>query len=307
MNRRQVLFGAGATAMALGGFVPLASAGPVGEMPASAMFLPFSMGIRGNYMLNGTAVLRGKLVGEALTETQVIWRQTPKVKSDLHFGSRLVFDGKGHLFITTGERSHFSEMAQKLDNTFGKTIRIHPDGTIPKDNPFVNTSGALPEIWSYGHRNMQGAFLHPETGELWTMEHGPRGGDEINLDLPGKNYGWPVITYGINYNGDKVGEGITEKEGMEQPLHMWNPSIAPSNMIYYTGDLFPQWKGKVFVGAMAHKYLGMLTVEGTKIVSEEKLLVEEGERIRDVAQGPDGAIYVFFDSDYARILRLVPA
>lgn len=253
---------------------------------------------------NGTAVFKAKLSGNALIDGQVIWRQTPKIKSGAHFGSRLAFAPDKTLFITTGDRFSQRDQAQKLDNTVGKVIRINRDGSIPADNPFLQTAGAKPEIWSYGHRNMQGAFVHPETGALWSMEHGPQGGDEINLDQAGKNYGWPVITYGENYDGTYIGPKA--KDGMEQPLHYWVPSIAPSGMMFYTGDAFPQWKGRLFVGSLKFQYLNMLTLDGTKILAEEKLLTEVGERVRDVAQGHDGFIYVCFDQDDGRVIRLEP-
>jgi glucose/arabinose dehydrogenase len=260
---------------------------------------------------NGTAVARGRLVREGaprVDDVRVIWRMMPTLDSTLHFGCRLVFARDGALFITTGERSIDAgrRQAQRLDSAFGKVIRIQADGTAPKDNPFVARSGALPEIWSYGHRNVQAAALHPDTGELWIVDHGARGGDEVNVVERGKDYGWPTITYGIEYSGGKIGEGITAREGMEQPLYYWDPVIAPSGMAFYTGAAFPAWKGSLFVGALAGRHLARLTLDGRRVVGEERLLADRG-RIRDVRVGPDGAIYVATDEDDGAILRIVPA
>ncbi len=203
---------------------------------------------------NSTAVARGVLSadGLALTDLRVIFSQKPKVRSTKHFGSRLVFDKEGHLFIGLGERSEeqFRTQAQDLNSHLGKVVRIFPDGSVPKDNPFVDRAGALPEIWSYGHRNIQGAALNPETGELWTNEHGPRGGDEINRPQPGRNYGWPVVSYGVNYDGTPVGTGKQKAEGMEEPLYHWTPVIGASGMLFYTGSAFPDWKGSLFNGGL---------------------------------------------------------
>ena len=256
----------------------------------------------------GTAVARGKLTSDGLQDVQVIWRQVPKVSGGNHFGSRLVFARDGTLFITTGERFAYRDSAQTLSNTLGKVIRINRDGTIPSDNPFVGRKGALPEIWSYGHRNMQGATLHPETGQLWTIEHGAQGGDELNLDLAGKNYGWPVITWGVDYSGAKIGEGTT-KAGMEQPNFYWVPSIAPSGLLYYNGDAFPDWRGSFFVGAMKWQGLSRLVpVPGAPGTFKEERFQDKAikQRIRDVTQGPDGAIYLLVDSGDAEILRISP-
>jgi aldose sugar dehydrogenase len=253
----------------------------------------------------GTAVARGRLGEEQLEDVQVIYRQQPKVQGDAHFGSRLVFAKDGTLFITQGDRQAYREQAQNLGSGLGKLIRINPDGSIPKDNPFVGRSGARPEIYSYGHRNMQAAALHPETGQLWTVEHGARGGDELNHPEKGKNYGWPVITYGRDYSGAKIGEG-TAKEGMEQPVYYWDPIIAPSGAVWYTGDRYPGWKGSLFVGSMGPRALVRLTVENGRVTKEERYLAELGERIRDVQQGPDGLLYVVTDENEGRLLRVVP-
>jgi glucose/arabinose dehydrogenase len=257
---------------------------------------------------NGTAVARGRLRDDktGLEDVSVIFRQVPKVQSTGHFGSRLAFAPDGTLFVTLGERQKFKERAQRLDMHFGKVVHINADGSVPKDNPFADRrDGAKPEIWSYGHRNPQSAAINPATGRLWTVEHGAKGGDEINIPEAGKNYGWPVISYGVDYDGSKIGEG-RERAGMEQPLHYWDPSIAPSGMAFYTGDQFPQWKGDLFVGALKAKSLVRVDLDGDRVVGEEKLLTDLGERIRDVRQGPDGALYVLTDAQNGKLLRLTP-
>jgi glucose/arabinose dehydrogenase len=254
----------------------------------------------------GTAVARGKLGERGLEGTQVVWRQKPKVKGAAHWGSRLVFHPDGTLFVTMGERFSYRDRAQDLTTTLGKIVRIHPDGSIPRDNPFVGRKGVLPEIWSYGHRNVQAAALEPGTNRLWTVEHGARGGDELNHPEAGKNYGWPVITYGIDYSGLKIGEGVA-KAGMEQPVYFWDPVIAPSGMVFYTGDRYPGWKGSVFVGSLNPGLLVRLVLENGKVAREERYLGELGERIRDVRQGPDGLLYMLTDNPQGRILKLVPS
>jgi glucose/arabinose dehydrogenase len=259
---------------------------------------------------NHTAVARARLSpdGARLGDLKVIFRQTPSLKSDKHFGSRLVFARDGTLFVTLGERSIIEgrRQAQRMDGTLGKVARINPDGSIPADNPFVGKPGARPEIFSIGHRNIQAAALNPATGELWEVEHGARGGDELNIVRTGRDYGWPTITYGVEYMGGPIGEGITAKAGMEQPVYYWDPVIAPSGMAFYTGDLFPAWKGSVFVGGLTDQRLTRLALSGDKVVGEERLLEAEGERIRDVVQGPDGALYIATDADRGRILKLTP-
>ena len=259
---------------------------------------------------NSTAVARGKLTQDetALTGVAVIFSQKPKVPSTAHFGSRLVFDGKGHLFITMGERSsgQFRGQAQDLNSHLGKIVRLNEDGSVPRDNPFIVKASARPEIWSYGHRNVQAAALNPATGELWEIEHGPMGGDELNVAEAGKNYGWPVISYGVNYDGSPVGSGEARAEGMEDPLYQWTPVIAPSGMMFYSGKLAPQWERNIFVGGLRAESLVRLELEGRKVIHEERLLQNLGERIRDVIEGPDGAIYVATDADNGKILKLVP-
>jgi len=257
---------------------------------------------------NNTAVARGRLAGDRVENVQVIFHQTPSLNSTKHFGGRLVFAPDGTLFVTTGERSILEgrAQAQRLDGTLGKVVRINPDGSIPKDNPFVGRQGARPEIWSYGHRNILSAAIDPATGKLWEVEHGAKGGDELNQPQAGKNYGWPTITYGVEYSGQKIGEGITAKEGMEQPVYYWDPVIAPAGMAFYQGDLFPAWKGNILIGGLSSKALIRLVMQDGKVVGEERLLTDLGERIRDVIVGPDGAIYLATDSQNGRVLKVTP-
>ncbi|HKH71210.1 MAG TPA: PQQ-dependent sugar dehydrogenase [Vicinamibacterales bacterium] len=263
---------------------------------------------------NNTAVARGKLVDGAapkVENVQVIYHQVPSLVSTLHFGGRLVWNRDGTLFITQGDRSitEGRMQAQKMDSLLGKIVRLNADGSIPKDNPFVGKEGIRPEIWSYGHRNIQAAVLHPQTGELWEVEHGTRGGDEVNIARKGKDYGWPTIAYGIEYQGPPITGGIQQKDGMEQPVYYWDPNIAPSGMIFYTGKLFPAWQNSMFVGGLGSTNLVRLSVKGDRVVGEERLLQDlqpSRERLRDVRQGPDGAIYLLTDSAKGRILKLVP-
>jgi aldose sugar dehydrogenase len=263
---------------------------------------------------SATTVARAMLAldgeGGQLDDVQTIFRQQPVGFGGLHFGSRLTFASDGSLFVTLGERGQ-RDRAQDLSTHYGKVVRLRPDGSVPSDNPFmskggVSTGGARPENWSYGHRNAQAAALHPATGRLWTIEHGARGGDELNIPLAGRNYGWPVITYGRDYSGARIGEG-TAKAGMEQPLYYWDPSIAPSGMAFYTGDLFPEWKGSLFVGALRGQALHRLVLDGDRVVGEEVLLKDRGERIRDVRAGPDGALWLVTDDRQGLVLRVVPA
>jgi len=258
---------------------------------------------------NGTSVARAKLVLDNksghLEDLKVIFRQQPAFKSPYHFGSRLVWAKDGTLFITTGERNFGRQEAQNPANDLGKVIRINPDGSIPDDNPKL--PGWAPEVWSIGHRNMQGAALRPGTGQLYTVEHGARGGDELNRPEKGKNYGWPIITYGIDYSGEPIGEGITAKKGMEQPVYYWVPSIATSGLAFYTGDLFPDWQGDAFVGGLAGQHIERLIFDGDKIAGAELLLADQGKRIRDVRSGPDGALWVLTDDDDGEVLRITPA
>jgi glucose/arabinose dehydrogenase len=267
---------------------------------------------------NNTAVARGRLVDGAspgVDDVKVIYHQRPSLKSTMHYGSRLVFSRDGKLFVTQGERSitEGRMQAQRMDGLLGKIVRINPDGSIPKDNPFVGREGVPAEMWSLGHRNVQAAALHPTTGELWEVEHGTRGGDEINIVRKGKDYGWPTIAYGIEYAGGPITGNKTAQAGMEQPIYYWDPVIAPSGMAFYTGDLFPAWKSSataatLFIGGLASQNLVRLTINGERVVDEERLLtdLQPRQRIRDVVQGPDGAVYVLTDEDRGRILKLLP-
>jgi glucose/arabinose dehydrogenase len=252
----------------------------------------------------GTRVARARLSDGRLEDLQVIFEGL-MVDSDHHFGSRLGFDRDGFLFVTLGERGR-SKRAQDLDALAGKVVRLHPDGSVPADNPFVGRADAAPEVFSYGHRNPQGLAIHPETGRVWVEEHGPLGGDEVNVARAGVNYGWPVITYGRAYSGLPIGEG-SEKEGMAQPLHYWVPSISPSGMAFYQGDAFPQWQGDLFVGALSGELLARLELDGERVVEEERLLDGVLGRIRDVRVGPDGYLYLLTDESDGGLYRLEPA
>lgn len=254
----------------------------------------------------GTSVARATLGDGRLENVRVIYQQTPKVSGSSHFGSRIVFRDDGTMFITQGDRASHRQQAQNLSSGIGKIVRINSDGSVPQDNPFVGRSGARAEIWSYGHRNVQSAAIDPATGRLWTVEHGPRGGDELNQPEAGKNYGWPVVSSGRDYSGAKIGEG-TAKEGMEQPVYYWDPVIAPSGMTFYTGDAFPGWKGSILVGGMSPGLLVRLAMSGGRVTTEERYIRDLAERIRDVKQGPDGSVYVITDSSQGRILRLSPS
>jgi glucose/arabinose dehydrogenase len=267
---------------------------------------------------NNTAVARGKLVDGATPKIEgltVIYRQTPSLASPLHFGSRLVFARDGKLFVTQGERSILAgqKQAQDLASGLGKIMRINPDGSVPKDNPFVGKAGAQPQIWSYGNRNVQAAALHPTTGELWEVEFGPQGGDEVNIVRKGKDYGWPTISYGVNYGPAKtpITGGETQRPGMEQPLYYWDPVIAPSGMIFYTGGLFPKWKGSLLISGRGPQglpggFITRLTFKGEKVVGEERLEVPGPVNLRDIRQGPDGGVYVLKDGPAGQIIKLTP-
>jgi aldose sugar dehydrogenase len=253
----------------------------------------------------GTELARGRLAGHRLEDVQILFKQAPKGSRGQHFGGRIVFDRAGYVYLTLGDRGEM-QRAQKPDDHAGSVIRLHDDGRVPKDNPFVGRAGWKPEKFTIGNRNMQGAALHPQTGVLWTHEHGPQGGDEINVMRPGVNYGWPVITYGANYGtGTRIGEG-TQKSGMQQPLHYWVPSIAPSGMAFYTGDKFERWKGDLFVGALRDQMLVRVKLDGEKVVSEERLLKGVLGRIRDVRAGPDGFLYLLTDESNGKLVRLEP-
>jgi glucose/arabinose dehydrogenase len=253
----------------------------------------------------GTAVARAELDGNILRNSEIIFRALPKNSGGIHFGSRLLISPEGHLYITLGERGNMHN-AQNLRHHGGSVIRIDTDGGIPSDNPFKGSGDAFEEIYTYGHRNPQGMALNRETGEIWVHEHGPKGGDEINILKSGANYGWPEITYGTNYNGSIISRETT-KPGMEQPLIYWIPSIAPSGMAFYYGDLFPLWKGNLFAGALAGKHLRRLELENGRVVHQEVLLQNTVGRIRDVRSGPDGAIYILTDEKQGRLYKLEPS
>jgi glucose/arabinose dehydrogenase len=260
---------------------------------------------------SGTALAKGVLRedagGASVEQVKVIFRQMPTVDSTFHYGSRIVFAPDGTLFLTLGERAipPYHLESQNVNSHFGKVVRIRPDGSVPQDNPFVGRADAKPEIWSYGHRNIQAAALDAN-GRLWTIEHGPRGGDELNRPEAGKNYGWPVITYGIDYRGPKIGDGITAKEGMEQPVYYWDPVIAPSGMLFYTGALFPEWQGDLFVGGLSSTKLVRLKLENDRVVGEEWLLQDRASRIRDVKQAADGSLWLLVEGPTPSILRVTP-
>ncbi len=253
----------------------------------------------------GTEVLRARLQQHTLRDIEVLFRMQPKTDTVHHFGGRLAFDRQGYLYLSLGDRGD-KERAQKLDDHAGSIIRLHDDGRVPADNPFVGTKGALPEKYTLGHRSVQGLAMNPTSGELWAHEHGPQGGDEINILRAGQNYGWPVITYGRNYViGTKIGEG-THKTGMVQPLTYWVPSIGPSGMTFYTGNRFPRWKGNLFIGALSGELLVRIELSGDRIVRQERLLQGRFGRIRDVRTGPDGFLYLLTDEDNGKLLRLEP-
>jgi len=260
----------------------------------------------GEGVLAGTAVASAVLGDGGLTEVKVIYRQEPKVDAENHFGSRLAFDGQGHLFISQGERT-MRMMSQQLDKLQGKLVRLNLDGSIPADNPFVGQADVRPEIWSYGHRNSQGLAIDPRTGKLWESEHGPRGGDEINLPEPGRNYGWPLITYGIDYSGLPIAESVGQaREGLEQPHHYWPKSPGISGLAFYTGHPGSAWNDSLFLGSLAERNLIRLQLDGDQIVGEERLLGELEQRVRDVRVGADGKVYVLTDEVEGQLLQIEP-
>lgn len=257
---------------------------------------------------NATSVARGALTadGGSVENVEVIFRALPVYDGTAHFGSALAFDPLGRLFITLGDRSDrpMRPQAQDLGSHMGKTIRINADGSVPQDNPFVGREGALPEIWSLGHRNVQGVAIQPGSGAVWTVEHGTRGGDEINLDRAGANYGWPDVAYGIEYRGGAINEGITARQGTEQPAYYWDPVIAPGGMVFYTGVMFPTWEGDLLVAGLKEQHIARLVLENDRVVGEERLLTDLGERVRDVAVGPDGAVWAITDEEDGKLVRL---
>ena len=274
---------------------------------ASNRTIYFCFSEPGKGTTNSTALARARLSQDArrLEDVKVIFSQQPKFSSTAHFGCRIVERPDGTLFLTLGDRFSRRDDAQTLDNHHGKVVRVAKDGAVPKDNPFVGKAGALPEIWSYGHRNSQGATLAPD-GSLWTHEHGARGGDEINRPQAGKNYGWPQVSFGVNYDGSKIGSGDSAAPGLEPPLHHWTPSIAPSGMAFLTSDRYgAAWKGNLLVGSLKFQYLDRIELKDGQVVAEHKLLEDLGQRIRDVRQGPDGLLYVLTDNANGRLIRLL--
>lgn len=257
---------------------------------------------------NGTAVARARLSDDLsrVENVQVIFRVQPTYDGDKHFGSSLAFAPDGTLFITLGERSDkpMRPQAQDLSSHLGKTIRINADGSVPQDNPFVGQAGARPEIWSFGHRNAQGVAIQPGTGAVWTVEHGAQGGDEVNLDKPGLNYGWPDAAYGVEYGGAQIGEGATQHPGTEQPVYYWDPVIAPGGAVFYEGPMFPNWNGNLLVAGLREKHIARLVIQNDRVVGEERLLTDLGERIRDVAVGPDGSVWAISDERNGKLVRL---
>ena len=282
---------------------------------ANNRLLYFAYAKEGDDGRGTTAVARGRLENDRLTAVEDIFVAQVWSQGRGHHGGRLAFDGNGYLFISLGDRQVppsgdlENHPAQDLTNHFGTTIRLHDDGRVPADNPFVGRADALPEIWTYGHRNVQGLAVHPETGDVWAHEHGPQGGDELNLLEPGKNYGWPVVGYGVNYRSGSAIHGATMREGMEQPVHVWVPSLGISGLAVYTGDKFPEWKGSLFIGGLSGEQLVRLTMEDRFVLNEEEMVQRMG-RIRDVRQGPDGYLYLAFESrsgDATAVVRLEPA
>lgn len=255
---------------------------------------------------NLTSVAKGRLADDEtrIENAQVIYRATPAYRGNLHYGGRILFDKNGDLFVSTGERSDkvTRPQAQDLNSALGKIIHITTSGEPVSTNPFIGQEGARPEVYSYGQRNVQGLAFHPETGDLWENEFGPRGGDELNLIEPGKNYGWPTITYGLEYSGDEIGDAIQQKEGMEQPVYYWDPSVSPSGMTFYTGDAIPEWKNNLFISCLSGMHIIRLVIEDRKVVGEERLLKEEYQRFRDITQGTDGALYAI--SEQGRLYRI---
>ncbi len=313
-GRLRIVDAQGRVGEPLAGLPPISAGGQCGLLDvvvdpkfAQTGLIFFSFAEPGSEGGNSTAVARAKLEGDRLSEVRVIFRQAPKVSSQHHCGSRIVFARDGRLFVGLGDRFSRKDDAQTLDNHHGKVVRIDAEGKAPADNPFVGRAGALPEIWSLGHRNIQGAALHPGTGELWAVEHGPQGGDEVNVAEAGKNYGWPLVTYGRNYGlGTRIGEE-GPKPGYEQPLKHWVPtSIAPSGMAFVTSDRYPAWKGSVLVGALRSQGLVRLSLDGRQVTGEERLMGNLNARVRDVRQAPDGFVYLLTDSADGRIIRLEP-
>ncbi len=257
---------------------------------------------------NLTSVAKGRLADDEkkIENPVVIYRAAPAFAGTLHYGGRILFDKSGNLFVSTGERSDLQTRAksQDLATGLGKIVRITKDGKPASGNPFINTAGAMPENYTYGHRNVQGLAIHPQTGDLWENEFGPRGGDEVNRIEAGKNYGWPTISYGLEYSGGKIGEGLTQKEGLEQPVYYWDPVVSPSGMTFYSGDLIPEWKNNLFIGCLSGSHILRLEIKDNKVVGEERLLTDRQDRFRDVQQGKDGALYAVCDGAHGKLYRI---
>lgn len=317
-GRLRILDREGHLSAPLGGVPPVADVGQGGLLdvtvdPAFAnnrlLWLAYSEPASDG--ANSTAVARARLSadGTTLEGVTVVFRQLPRYPGGLHFGARVVFAGDGTLFVTLGERFRdpWREQAQDLGSHLGKVVRLQPDGTAPSDNPFIGRDDALPELWSYGHRNVQGAAIHPETGKLWISEHGPRGGDELNVLEPGGNYGWPLVSHGVEYSGQPVGRGRRSAPGLEDPVSTWTPAIAPGGIAFYRSGAFPGWQGNLLVSGLRARAILRLELDGEAVVHEERLIADEGRRIRDVAVGPDGVIYALTDDERdGRVLRLTP-
>ena len=317
-GRLRILDQEGNLSAPLGGVPPVADVGQGGLLdvtvdPAFAnnrlLWLAYSEPASDG--ANSTAVARARLSadGTTLEEVTVAFRQLPRYPGRLHFGARVAFAGDGTLFVTLGERFRdpWREQAQDLRSHLGKVVRLQPDGTAPGDNPFMGRDDALPELWSYGHRNVQGAAIHPETGKLWISEHGPRGGDELNVLEPGGNYGWPLVSHGVEYSGQPVGRGRRSAPGLEDPVSTWTPAIAPGGIAFYRSGAFPGWQGNLLVSGLRARAILRLELEGEAVVHEERLIADEGRRIRDVAVGPDGVIYALTDDERdGSVLRLTP-
>lgn len=317
-GRLRILDQEGNLSAPLGGVPPVADVGQGGLLdvtvdPAFAnnrlLWLAYSEPASDG--ANSTAVARARLSadGTTLEEVTVVFRQLPRYPGRLHFGARVAFAGDGTLFVTLGDRFRdpWREQAQDLRSHLGKVVRLQPDGTAPGDNPFMGRDDALPELWSYGHRNVQGAAIHPETGKLWISEHGPRGGDELNVLEPGGNYGWPLVSHGVEYSGQPVGRGRRSAPGLEDPVSTWTPAIAPGGIAFYRSGAFPGWQGNLLVSGLRARAILRLELEGEAVVHEERLIADEGRRIRDVAVGPDGVIYALTDDERdGSVLRLTP-
>jgi aldose sugar dehydrogenase len=313
-GRLRVVLPDGRLSQPVGGVPAVAAAGQGGMLDVaidpdfasnSLVYFSFAEAREGGA---GLSVARGRLdlARNGLGDVEIIFRQQPAVGGGRHFGSRVVFANDGTLFVTAGDRGDHSDQSQNPQNHIGAVMRINPDGSIPQDNPGVGRDDWADEVWSIGHRNIQGAAMRPGTDQFWTNEHGARGGDEVNLIEPGLNYGWPVISYGVHYSGAAIGEG-TARPGMEQPVYYWDPSIAPSGMAFYTGDAFPEWRGNALIGGLVGQLLSRLTMRGDAVVDEERMLQGLNARIRAVSQGPDGLVYLLTDASDGRLLRLSPA